>query len=66
MPRPHAVGWGYTDGDPITRFESSDFVNGGSAATQKQQVLDIPVLNSSMVSSIFIEPLPLKGLSHKK
>lgn len=44
---PEVVGWGFTEGDPDKQFESSNFAKGGSSASEKQQVLAIPVLKSS-------------------
>jgi hypothetical protein len=47
--RPEVVGWGFTDGDPYSQFENSNFAKGGTSAAQRQQVLDIPVLSAAEV-----------------
>ena len=49
MPRPQVVGWGYTDGDPYTQWDNSNFAKGGTSASLKQQALDIPVLSAAEV-----------------
>jgi len=42
--RPHVVGWGFTDGNPYTQQDSSNFKTGGTSASQLQQELAVPVL----------------------
>jgi hypothetical protein len=48
--RPLVVGWGYTDGDPYTQFDTSGFARGGNSATEQQQSLSVPVLSTAEVS----------------
>lgn len=44
--KPIVVGWGFTEGDPLTQLEKSDFEKGSSSASQYQMHLPIPVISN--------------------